>query len=34
MSGGSEKEDVNYRIIHSDGGVRWVRDIVLARALR
>ncbi|HOD13897.1 MAG TPA: PAS domain S-box protein [Spirochaetota bacterium] len=33
MSGGSEKEDVNYRIIHSDGGVRWVRDIVLARVL-
>ncbi len=32
MSGGSEKEDINYRIIHSDGGVRWVRDIVLARA--
>jgi PAS domain S-box-containing protein len=33
MSGGSEKEDINYRIIHSDGGIRWVRDIVLARAL-
>jgi PAS domain S-box-containing protein len=33
MSGGSEKEDINYRIIHADGGVRWVRDIALARPL-
>ena len=33
MSGGSEKEDVNYRVIHADGGVRWVRDIAHARPL-
>jgi PAS domain S-box-containing protein len=31
MSGGSEKEDIHYRIMHFDGGVRWVRDIVLGR---